>query len=376
MTTLQKSLLLSVIAALLGASPAQADPRTWRVRSGDALSVVAQRFGVTVDQLRDWNDLEGDTIFVGQDLRVQPEQAAPAGAYEVAAGDTLSGIAVRFDVTLEDLSTWNPELDPDRIQAGQRLRVGPERRRVEYRVRRGDSLSRIAARHGVAVRDLLEWNRGLRRDRVRIGRQLTIYSERPLSLSQAVGSSSHGRLTHPVRLRRHAGYLIRDPSKAWGTEETVNALVTAFDAVRREHGLARRVRVHDISDRDGGFLSGHVSHQNGRDVDISFYQSRCGGAPCAMRRIGPDQMDVARQWTLLQSFLEEGRAEAIFMDYELQAPLYRHARARGATREQLHRWFQYPRGRTFPLGVIRHYPRHRDHLHVRFGCHESDELCE
>lgn len=94
-----------------------------------------------------------------------------------------------------------------------------------------------------------------------------------------------------------------------------------------------------------------------------------------MWRLPPEQLDVARQWTLLEHWLRHDRVEAIFIDYRLQAELYRHAREEGASREELHRWFQYPRGRTHPLGIIRHYPQHDDHLHVRFACHESDADC-
>ena len=78
---------------------------------------------------------------------------------------------------------------------------------------------------------------------------------------------------------------------------------------------------------------------------------------------------------LFQSWLENDRVEAIFLDYSLQEPLYREARRRGASREELSQWIQYPRGRTHPLGIVRHYPRHRDHAHVRFVCPDTDESC-
>jgi LysM repeat protein len=370
--------LTAGVLATLVAPRASAD-RKWRVQTGDALSLVAQRFGVTVEQLREWNGLEGDTIYVGQELVVasaEPEGGEPpGGGYVVADGDTLSAIAVRFDVSIDDLAGWNPDLDPDRIQVGQELRVGPARRRVDHRIRRGDSLSRIAHHYGVRVDDLLEWNPRVRRDHVRMGRVIVVYTELPESRSVSVGSPDRGRLEHGVRLRRSPAYVIRDRGRAWATEETATWLFEAFDSVRREHGVSRRARVHDISRRTGGFMSGHVSHQNGRDVDISLYQRVCPGGVCPMRRTSPQELDVARQWTFFEHLLSRNRLEAVFLDYDLQAPLYQQARAAGATRRQLHQWFQYPRGRGFPLGIIRHYPRHRDHAHIRFRCHESDADC-
>jgi hypothetical protein len=91
--------------------------------------------------------------------------------------------------------------------------------------------------------------------------------------------------------------------------------------------------------------------------------------------VKPGDLDVARQWALLEHWLRHGQAELIFIDYRLQAKLYRHAKKRGATEDQLRRWFQYPRGRNEPTGVIRHYRNHEDHLHVRFVCPYSDDKC-
>ena len=76
---------------------------------------------------------------------------------------------------------------------------------------------------------------------------------------------------------------------------------------------------------------------------------------------------------------------------EIQAALFRHlgtgtpfiralleigGMSERASEEELMRWFQYPRGRGNPWGVIRHYPKHGDHMHVRFACHPSDPACK
>jgi LysM repeat protein len=357
--------------------------RTITVRAGDALSVLADRFGVSVGDLQEWNDLDDDRIQVGQELVVGGEsggdgEVGPDGSptYEVRSGDTLSGIASRLGVEMEQLLEWNEGLEADAIRVGQELVIGPARFRIEHRVRRGESLSRIAARYGVAVRDLLRWNRRLEGRMLRADANVIVWAERPESRSEAVGLPHHGRLLHGERLPRHPGYVIRDRDRAWGTRETNDAIIAAFDHVVSEHGRGKKVRVHDLSTRRGGRLSDHRSHQNGRDADISFYHRRaCPRDGCGFRRLTPETMDVERTWTLLSYWLERDQAKAIFIDYSLQGALYREARRRGATREQLHRWFQYPRGVGFPLGVVRHFPNHRDHLHVRFNCAEGDERC-
>lgn len=363
-----------VIAVSGAATPADAQ-RTWRVRAGDALSVLAERFEVSVDELREWNGLDDDTIFVGQELRVQPEGGASGRTYVVRPGDTLSGIAVRFGLTVDQLCESNPELDPDRIRVGEELVIGGRARRVEHTVRDGENLSRIASRYGVAVRNVLEWNPGLRPNLVRSGRTLTIFTEEPESLSVSIGAPYAGRLENAIRLRSHAAYVIRDRNKAWATQETAEWIVEAFDELRRRHPDAPKVRVHDISNRRGGRMHGHRSHQSGRDVDLSYYQRYCGDIPCPMWQIPPEQLDVDKQWTLFHHWLENDRVEAIFVDYALQRVLYEHAREQGATRRELLRWFQYPNGRTHPNGVIRHFPQHRDHIHVRFVCPDTDPDC-
>ncbi len=291
-------------------------------------------------------------------------------------GETLSHVAVREGTSVQSLLTLNPGIDANRVRVGQELRVNaPSVPRIDYVVRRGDNLSRIAARHRVSVDDLRRWNRNLRPDRLNVGRVVRVYSDVPPSVSESVGAPNRGRLVQGEQLPAHPGYVMRDPRRAWGTLETILWMQDAFDAVRVAHSGAPRVRVHDISDEDGGRMHGHRSHQSGRDVDIAYYQKRCGGSPCAFRRLNPDDLDVERQWVLFEHWLQNDRVEAIFMDYALQEPLYEEARRRGATRGQLRQWFQFPRGRLYPLGLVRHFPKHRDHLHARFVCPDTDENC-
>lgn len=378
-TSLRRSaLLVCLLALLLPSGGARADGPLYTVRSGDALSVLAERFDVTTDDLREWNEIEGDEIQIGQRLRVAAEGRAPANSgptLRVRPGQTLSHVAREVGATVEQLIELNDGLRPDRVRAGQELRVPGTGRRVDYVVQRGDRLGRIAARFGVSVRDLVRWNSGLDPERLRYGRTVHIFTEVRESVSESVGRPHRGNLLRAERLRPHPGYFIRNRHRSWGTLETMQWLHQGFDAVREAHPGGPRVRLHDISLRRGGRMEGHRSHQSGRDVDLSYYQRRCGGQPCPMRRIGGPELDLDRQWTLLKRWLENDQLEAVFMDYSLQRPLYEHARSHGATRRQLHRWFQYPRGPSYALGTIRHFRNHRDHLHVRFICPETDRDC-
>lgn len=424
-----KRLLTSCLLAIaLLPALARADrPLLYAVRPGDALSLIAERFGISVTELRTWNGLEGDRILVGQELRLAPanevtapaveatptaapvaevapaSEPAPAGepaaeaparareeaerpraprpprppgvTYEVRPGETLSAIAVRLGVDVATLLEHNESLNPNRIRAGQRLFVPESRPAIDLEVERGDSLARIAARHEVTVAEILRWNPAVRRNGLRAGRVLRLYSSVPLSRSESIGLPYNGSLVHPVELSPHPLYVIRESSRAYGTLETVRWIRDGFDAVRRQHPDGPRVRIHDLSDHDGGAMRDHRSHQSGRDVDIAFFRRRCGGNECGFANTTPGLLDVRRQWALLHAWLIGRRVEAIFIDYSLQQPLYEYARSQGATPAQLREWFQYPRGRGHAFGIIRHFAHHQDHLHVRFVCPDTDAEC-
>lgn len=292
----------------------------------------------------------------------------------VQPDETLGAIAVRYGVSLRELQARNPDVRPDRIHAGQEIVVGDERRSIDYAVRAGDTLGAIAKRFGVSVDEILRFNAKLDARRMRPGQVLRVRTKLPASWSRSIGMPSHGKLVHGRRLAPHPGYVIRDRTRAWGTDETVDALVRAFDALRELDSNAPRIEVHDISFERGGRISDHKSHESGRDVDLALFRKNCTRV-CDFRRIGPDALDAERQWALLRHLIERDQVEAVFLDYALQEPLYRQARARGATAEQLQRWFQYPNGPGHPLGTVRHFRKHDDHLHVRFACHASDPEC-
>ena len=295
--------------------------------------------------------------------------------YRIQTGDTLTGIALEHNTTVDELVKTNPGLNPNRIYPGQTIDIGDPRPEVVFRLERGDTLAAAAGRYGVSPRDVMRWNASLGGPNAKPGTAIRIYTRAPVSASEAIGPTNRGRLENPVMLPPHRGYVIRTPGRAYGTEETIRWIVDAFDAVNAKFKHTKVVRVHDISDRNGGSLRDHKSHQNGRDADISYYQERCGVNGCRFEHVKSSELDVARQWALLEHWLRNDQAEMIFIDYRLQAKLYRYAKRRGVSKSQLDRWIQYPRGRYEPDGVIRHFPNHEDHLHVRFVCPFSDLKC-
>lgn len=97
------------------------------VQRGEYLLMIARQYGVTISQLREWNGLEGTTVHPGQKLRVVAAPAARPAAprqtvHRVRSGENLTRIARRYGVTVRQIKSWN-NLSSDSIRPGQRLTI-------------------------------------------------------------------------------------------------------------------------------------------------------------------------------------------------------------------------------------------------------------
>ncbi len=120
-------------------STATPEVTTYIVRSGDTLGVIAAQFGVTVEAIMELNGLTDHMIQVGQELRIPVEGVGPTPTvapeateateqsettiYMVQAGDTLTEIAQRFNVSQEAIMEANDIGDADSLRVGQELQI-------------------------------------------------------------------------------------------------------------------------------------------------------------------------------------------------------------------------------------------------------------
>ena len=129
MTKLQKLVAATAIVSTVGVGLAQiADADTYTVKKGDTLWDIAINNGTTVDQLMQDNNLTSSLIFPGEKLTynttvAQVAQAKEQGYYTVVLGDTLGKIANRFGVTVDELVKLNKLSDPNLIYVGTVLKV-------------------------------------------------------------------------------------------------------------------------------------------------------------------------------------------------------------------------------------------------------------
>jgi len=192
-----------------------------RVRRGEVLGKIAERYGVRVSSIRSWNGIRGNMIRSGQTLKMytnkpyvaQSEVAGSSGklTYTIRSGDSWWRIAQRYGVSINQLKEWNPNINGNGLRPGQRLALfsntkeeKPSERlvasnrtadisdrldipeesvgakvvagpiiaeHVNYEMKSGDTLWDLAKKYGVTVSDIMEWNDldGRRAKRLRPG---------------------------------------------------------------------------------------------------------------------------------------------------------------------------------------------------------------
>jgi len=141
-------------------------PDTHTVRSGQTLSHVAHRYGTTVAALKQANGIRNaDMVRVGQliQLPVHDDGAGRTRTHRVRRGQTLSRVAQLYGTTVGTLKRRNLIRDADMIRTGQVIEVPARPNRgagyLRHSVRRGETLSDIAVRYGVTVAVLSRRNR-------------------------------------------------------------------------------------------------------------------------------------------------------------------------------------------------------------------------
>ena len=186
--------------------------------------------------------------------------------------------------------------------------------------------------------------------------------DKPSALgSISIGLPHAGALFNGQPMPKSDQWTIVNPRETWGTAETIQALAHCIRVVNNKHPGTRPIRIGDISQRRGGRLTPHVSHQSGRDVDLGFYYT---DASKWYTRAGKRNLDVARTWTLVKALITEADVEFIFIDTSIQQLLREHALALQEDAIWLDSVFGGPRSDKRP--IVRHIPGHKTHLHIRF----------
>ena len=212
----------------------QSTTDTYTVQSGDTLWGIANTHDTTVNNLKQINDLTSDTIYVGQVLKLkqqsttqqgssQPSQSNSSDFYTVKAGDSLWKIAMGNDLTVDHLKQMN-NLTTNTIYVGQQLRIKEGQTNSQpsqsnsqtnqssqnagtYTVKAGDTLWGIANDHDTTV-NALKQNNHLSSD--------TIYVGQVLSLGQTASTGSHSQSTASTQSSTSDGtYTVKSGDTLW-----------------------------------------------------------------------------------------------------------------------------------------------------------------
>jgi len=195
-----------------------ADRVRWKrhkVKSGEAISQIADKYSTTVSTIRSANNLKGNTIRAGHHLMI-PVATKPLSAYSksadarlaatqnrqrsgnkvehvVRSGESFWTISRRYGVTHRQLAAWNGMAPGDTLSVGRKLVVwtnqnvadsprmsptaalGNTTRKVRYTVKSGDSLYWIARKFRVGIDQIARWNKIDKSKILRPGQRLTMY---------------------------------------------------------------------------------------------------------------------------------------------------------------------------------------------------------
>lgn len=179
--------------------------------------------------------------------------------------------------------------------------------------------------------------------------------------SMSFGNATRGGLLNAVYLPKDdPRWVLIDPAHAWGTKETVEYLLTAIDALYSEYPDSHPLFIGDLSRQRGGYLEPHVSHQSGKDVDISYFYTK---DPAWYVRATAYNLDRPRTWAFVRALIARTDVQFIFIDRRIQRLLRSYAEAIGEDPGWLHSVFD---GNATEESIIRDEPGHDTHLHVRF----------
>jgi len=184
----------------------------YNIVSGDSLLRLANRYHVSVDLLRTINNIDGTMIRAGKTLmipvaskdaaaytlsaaqrviarqkQINQTQASKRIEYKVKSGDSLWKIAQKYKISVKQIASWNKLGSKSVLQIGDKLNIWPRSssnklpsvqrkivKKLTYKVRSGDNLSVIAHRFSVTVKDIKKWNQLLKKY-LQPGQQLSLF---------------------------------------------------------------------------------------------------------------------------------------------------------------------------------------------------------
>lgn len=210
--TLSSIMLFSIMAE----STASAATTTYKVKSGDTLSKIGAKYHISYKTIMNWNNLKSTKIKVGQKLKIKTSSSSSktntSSTYKVKAGDTLSKIAKKYGVSYKTIMSWN-NLKSTNIKIGQKLKIKASSSSSKktstktstssttYKVKAGDTLSKIGKKYGVSYKTIMSWN-NLKSTNIKVGQKLKIKSTAKKVSNSVATASGNTKLQKAVTIAK------------------------------------------------------------------------------------------------------------------------------------------------------------------------------
>lgn len=149
----------------------------YTVKKGDTLYSIASKNNLTVQELKDLNNLTSNNLSIGQTLLIKknPKENTNVTTYNVKSGDTLYSIAKKYNTTVNAITTLN-NLASNSLSIGQAIKIPISTQNTmepTYIVKSGDTLYSIARKYNTTVSELINRN-NLKTSNLKIGQELII----------------------------------------------------------------------------------------------------------------------------------------------------------------------------------------------------------
>ena len=190
---------------------------TYKVKSGDTLYSIAKKYNISVNELKELNNLKNNNITVGQLLKIKSnipsKEVTGKNYYIVKSGDTLYSIAKKYNTTVDEIKKLN-NLKSDNLSIGMELKIKEEpssTNYIDYVVKSGDNLYSIAKKYNTTVDEIKKLN-GLTSNLLNIGMTLKI----------------------PIQIGNYINYTVKSGDNLYSIAKKYN---TTVDEIKKLNGL-------------------------------------------------------------------------------------------------------------------------------------------
>lgn len=192
-----KSLMVFIVLSTVVFSTLNGEVTEYKIKQGDNLSKISRKYNISVDELRRINKLSNDNLKVGQTLKIKEKKKSSSNSsnsnssgqfYTVKSGDNLSEIGKRFQISVNELKELN-QLSSSQLKVGQKLKVSnnasteqADQVREEtflstdvqtHTVKSGETLFKIAKKYDLSVDELKKINQ-LSNTQLKVGQVLKL----------------------------------------------------------------------------------------------------------------------------------------------------------------------------------------------------------